>query len=195
MLAQYYGANTVSTRIPMEDLYRIAFEAAPVGLVLTENRVIRVCNSTFCALTGYEEADLIGQSFRLFYSSDAEFEQVRNIGLEALRKQGAYSDERLLRVADGSTKWCRFRARSLTPEDPLARMVLSFAPNAQNSGPNLTPRERDVLTWLARGLTSKEIALTLGLSPRTIEDVRARLLRKFEVPNAARLLAKISKSG
>ncbi len=180
----------------MEDLTHIVFDAAPVGLVLTEHRVIRAANATFAQLSGHEAARLVGQSFRLFYDSDAEFAQVRDVGLAALAREGAYCDERMLRRADGSRVWCRFRARSLTPDDPLARMVLSFAPIARSApGPALTPRERDVLEHLARGLTSKEIAQVLGLSPRTVEDVRARLLRKFDVPNAARLLARLGQSG
>lgn len=179
----------------MPALAQLAFDAAPIGIVLTQDRVIQTCNDTFCTLSGHAKQSLIGQSFRLFYASQTEFDQVRDIGLPALARAGAYSDERMLRRADGSTLWCRFRARTLTPNRPLAEMVLSFAPITQNPGPGLTPRERDVLTWLARGMTSKEIAKTLGLSPRTIEDVRARLLRKFEVPNAARLLAKLSNLG
>jgi DNA-binding CsgD family transcriptional regulator len=35
----------------------------------------------------------------------------------------------------------------------------------------------------------------LGLSPRTIEDVRARLMRKFDVRNAGLLLARLSDLG
>ncbi|MDX5402386.1 MAG: helix-turn-helix transcriptional regulator, partial [Rhodobacterales bacterium] len=62
----------------------------------------------------------------------------------------------------------------------------------RRDGPTLTPRERQVVTWLARGKTSKEIAQVLGLSPRTVEDVRARLMRKFDVRNTGLLLARLS---
>lgn len=180
----------------MNDLSHIAFDAAPIGLVLTEDRVIQAVNTTFARMSGHAAQTLVGQSFRLFYDTEAEFAQVRDIGLDVLRRDGAYCDERMLRRADGSRVWCRFRARTLTPDAPLARMVLSFAPMAgTENGPALTPRERDVLMWLARGMTSKEIAQKLHLSPRTVEDVRARLLRKFDVPNAARLLARLSRLG
>jgi DNA-binding CsgD family transcriptional regulator len=71
--------------------------------------------------------------------------------------------------------------------------VLSFALiEDKNSGPQLTNREREVLLLLSQGKTSKEIARDLGLSPRTIEDVRARLLKKFQVKNVAVLLARLS---
>jgi PAS domain S-box-containing protein len=180
----------------MDDLSRIAFDHAPVGIVMTRHRVIEECNATFCDLSGYPAAALLGQSFRMLYGSEAEFIQIRDIGLEPLRRAGAYADERMLRHADGHAVWCRFRARTLTPDDPLARIVMSFAPIAPRSdGPALTPRERQVVTWLARGKTSKEIAQVLGLSPRTVEDVRARLMRKLKVRNTALLLARLSDLG
>ncbi|MCG7494609.1 PAS and helix-turn-helix domain-containing protein [Thalassobius sp. Cn5-15] len=177
----------------MQDLEKLAFEQAPMGLALTEQRVIRSCNQTFADMFGYTKEQLIGQSFRLLYGTDQEFHQVRDIGLGPLRQSHPYTDERIMRCADGNRIWVRFRARTLTPQDPLSQIVLSFSPIDQKpTGPSLTPREREVLMWLSRGRTSKEIAQVLELSPRTIEDVRARLLKKFEVKNVAVLLARLS---
>lgn len=45
----------------------------------------------------------------------------------------------------------------------------------------LTPRERDVLEGLAKGLPNKTIAYDLGISPRTVEVHRANLMSKLEV--------------
>jgi DNA-binding NarL/FixJ family response regulator len=49
----------------------------------------------------------------------------------------------------------------------------------------LSPRERDVLGWLATGATSKEIAVELGLRPKTVENHRARILDKLGAVNSA----------
>jgi two-component system, NarL family, response regulator NreC len=43
----------------------------------------------------------------------------------------------------------------------------------------LTPRERDVLSLLAQGLASAEIAAELGLGVRTIETHRSNIMRKL----------------
>ncbi|WP_235851858.1 PAS and helix-turn-helix domain-containing protein [Litorivita pollutaquae] len=179
-----------------QSLALLAFDAAPVGIVLSEDRVIRACNARFADLFGYERRDIIGQSFRMFYPSGSDFDRVRDIGLEPLKQAATYSDERIMRHENGKPIWFRFRAHTLTPETPLARVVMSFAPLAHaEAAQSLTPRERDVISGLSRGLTSKEIARELNLSPRSIEDVRARLLRKFEVRNASALLARLSHLG
>lgn len=177
----------------MNDLTRIAFDHAPVGLVLTEHRIIRQANQTFCEMTGYKPNELINESFRRLYTSPAEFHAVRDIGLKPLRAGATYSDERLLRHSDGHALLVQFRARTMRPEDPLAQLMLSFTPLPDSPETKaLTPRERTVVTGLSRGHTSKEIARDLGLSPRTIEDVRARLLRRFKTRNTTELLARLS---
>ena len=52
----------------------------------------------------------------------------------------------------------------------------------------LTPRERDVLEGLAKGLPNKTIAYDLGISPRTVEIHRANLMTKLEVRSLSEAL-------
>ena len=51
----------------------------------------------------------------------------------------------------------------------------------------LTPRERDVMDYVARGKPNKIIAAELGVSQRTIEAHRARIFQKMQVRNAVEL--------
>lgn len=52
----------------------------------------------------------------------------------------------------------------------------------------LTPRERQVLDGLTRGRQNKEIAHDLGISPRTVEIHRARVMEKMEAHNLPQLI-------
>jgi len=52
----------------------------------------------------------------------------------------------------------------------------------------LTLREREVLEHAVRGLHAKEIAALLGISPRTVEVHRTRIMEKLEVRNIAELV-------
>ena len=52
----------------------------------------------------------------------------------------------------------------------------------------LTPREREVLAQIVSGASNKETGRTLGISPRTIEVHRARIMDKVGAKNAADLV-------
>lgn len=52
----------------------------------------------------------------------------------------------------------------------------------------LSEREREVLSLVVTGLTNKEIARTLALSPRTVEAHRANLSAKLQVNSLAQLI-------
>ena len=80
---------------------------------------------------------------------------------------------------------------------PMA--VEAFARRAKRSGPEvlsktfpghelLTARERDVLSQIASGSSNKQAGRELGISPRTIEVHRARIMEKLGAKNAADLV-------
>jgi DNA-binding CsgD family transcriptional regulator len=56
---------------------------------------------------------------------------------------------------------------------------------AKNS---MTKRERDVAALLIQKQTAKEIGIALGISPRTVEVFRGKLLKKFGVPSTNALV-------
>jgi DNA-binding CsgD family transcriptional regulator len=55
----------------------------------------------------------------------------------------------------------------------------------------LTPRQRDVVRLVARGLANKEIASELGISERAVKGHVSDLLGKFAVANRAGLIASL----
>ena len=166
----------------------LAFVYAPIGLVVTQNRLIRDCNNTFAQMFGYARSDLRDQLFSMLYPTDEEFVNIRDRGVSQLRETNTYWDERIMARRDGSLFWCRVRGHSFTPDSPLERAVWSFADlSAERPYLPLTRREREILSHLADGLTSKEIAIKLDISHRTVEVYRAKLLKKFGVSNTSGL--------
>jgi PAS domain S-box-containing protein len=193
-----YGGNTVITRygFHMVNYTKIAFDNAPIGLVMAENRIIQCCNLKFSTMLGYRQRDIQGQSFRMFYGSNEEFERIRDVGINTLKTKGEYSDERLLRHQNGHSVWCRFRAHSLTQNNPLDRIILSYAQISNNAQSiNLSKRERQVLGLMSQEMSSKQIAQELNLSPRTIDDVRARLIKRYKVKRCSDLLSRMTGLG
>lgn len=62
------------------------------------------------------------------------------------------------------------------------------ADEAQSRLSTLSAREKEVGNLLAVGLSNKEIALKLQLSPRTIEAHRARIIRKLKLRSSSEIV-------
>ena len=169
----------------------IAFDLAPVALCVTRQRLITRCNQAFEDLFGYPRAELLLRSIAVLYPSANEFERVGQRGYPRMRMNGSYQDERLMRHRDGSLVWCRAHGRAADPQHAADLAVWSF--QATHAAPDMaltfSPREREIVAMLVRGLSTKAMAQQLGLSPRTVEMHRARLLRKAQVHSTAQLLA------
>ena len=84
------------------ELRGLAFDWVPVGIVVTEARVIREVNRRFCAVFGYQRDELLDQLFVFLYPSDEEFLNVLHRGdKRSLGEGNLYWDERVMRRKDG----------------------------------------------------------------------------------------------
>lgn len=70
----------------------------------------------------------------------------------------------------------------------LVREYLHRQPEPSEEDP-LTPREREVLTLVARGLTNSEIAERLTLSVNTVKTHRRHIYQKLDIHTRAALIA------
>lgn len=52
------------------------FRSAPIGIGSVVNRILSKVNDRLCKMTGYDESEMIGQSARMLYPSDKDFEFV-----------------------------------------------------------------------------------------------------------------------
>ena len=83
------------------------------------------------------------------------------------------------------------------PEQFLDEIRMPVADGASDAGDvsSLTPRERQVLGEIMAGASNKEAGRTLGISPRTIEVHRARIMEKLGAKNAADLVRIVLRQG
>ena len=177
--------------------YPLAFDLAPVGLVLSRNRSIVDCNQHLCDMFGAAKAQLTGQSFLILYPSVDEYERIGARMLPILNATGMYSDNRIMKRVDGRNKgetfWCHVTGRALNRNAPHEAGIWVFE-DLSASRPvtaKLTARDREVAAHLMRGLTSKEIGRALSISHRTVEIYRARLMRKYKASTTADLVQKL----
>ena len=62
--------------------------AAPIGIGLVTHRVFGWTNEQFTTMTGYSRGELHGQSARMLYDSEAEFERVGQVKYAGIRTAG-----------------------------------------------------------------------------------------------------------
>lgn len=60
---------------------------------------------------------------------------------------------------------------------------------------SLTPREKEVYSVVSQGLTHREIGNMLGISPRTVEVHKGRIMEKLGVKTMAELIKRSLKNG
>jgi DNA-binding NarL/FixJ family response regulator len=76
-----------------------------------------------------------------------------------------------------------FEGLAILDNDVLKNLTASEPSNIQQ----LTPREKEVFTLVANGLTNKEISAQLFLSEGTVRNIVSILMDKLEVSNRTQL--------
>ena len=189
---------TVSALVAFD--YRTAFDLAPVGLVLSRQRLMVDCNRELLAMFRAEREQLIGRSFEILYPTADEFERTGLRIAAQLDAAGRYADERVMRrlagagsARDGELFWCHVSGRALDPAQPHAAGIWVFEDLSarRRIAVDLTPREREIAALLIEGLTSKLIGKRLEISPRTVDVYRARLMKKHCAATTPELVQKL----
>jgi LuxR family maltose regulon positive regulatory protein len=80
-------------------------------------------------------------------------------------------------------------------EADRARRAIEASTRSDHPLPDLTPREREVLSLLAQGLTNRQIAERLVLSEHTVHRHVSSILRKLDLPSRAAAAAAAVRAG
>ncbi|OYT86455.1 MAG: helix-turn-helix transcriptional regulator [Burkholderiales bacterium PBB6] len=173
--------------------YRTAFDRAPIGLVLSRNRLVVDCNQQVLAMFNAQADQLIGQTFEVMYPSAAEYERTGERIIASLGTDGRYADDRVMKRMNGELFWCHVSGRALDPADPHAAGIWSFEDLSAKRvlRVDFTGREREIAALLIEGATSKQIGRKLDISPRTVDVYRARLMRKMGASTTPELVHRL----
>jgi DNA-binding NarL/FixJ family response regulator len=119
--------------------------------------------------SGYENPilirDMLSQGAHGFIEKTASLSEVRQ-GIEA--------------VSNGGTYFGPAAANSI-------RSLVAGPPNPTSSKDMLTDRGREVLKLIAESHSTKQIAARLGLSVKTVDNHRTKLMRKLDLHDVASL--------
>ena len=144
------------------------------------------------AVFGWRPAEVEGQSIRLLYPGPTDYELIGERARKAMLATAVYRDERFMRRKDGQVVWMEGHGTALDREDPQRLAVWTYRPlEAEGPAGALTQTEKRIARYLVNGFTSKEIALAMGSSPRTVEVHRANMIRKMGVRNSFDLASRL----
>lgn len=93
------------------------FKAAPVGLGFVKDRVYLEVNRRTEEMTGYAAAELVGQSTRLLYESDEEYERVGREKYGELDRKGIGTTTTRWKRKDGTLLPIQLTSAALVPGD------------------------------------------------------------------------------
>ncbi|HTR41861.1 MAG TPA: PAS domain S-box protein [Pseudomonadales bacterium] len=79
-----------------------SFQAMPIGVATSVNRIFTRVNSRLCEMMGYGSEELMGQSVRILFATDEEFERVGREVYADLEAHGAGAIETVFRHKNGT---------------------------------------------------------------------------------------------
>lgn len=180
-----------------------SIDLSPIAMLVTDptlpDNPIRFANAAFCALTGYEKPEILGRNCRFLAGRATDpadsaklrsaIQQERPALVEIVnhRRDGTPFRNGVMITPlfdiEGKLRW--FLGSQVDLGHPRSGELAARKYHAQRSVSALSPRQRQVLALIARGLLSKQIAGDLKISQKTVEVHRSQLLRRLGVRSSA----------
>jgi PAS domain S-box-containing protein len=167
-----------------DDLLRMVFDSAPNGILITDLAgTILTANRALASTLGYTPAQLAGKGI----AEIADAAGYPAIVEQLLARQDVRPSVRCYRREDGTILSARQRSSLCRDRAGQQRYVLTYIDNLDEARPGpaerLSRRERQVLDLVVSGLSSKEAARRLGLSPASVDTYRSRIMQKLGIEN------------
>ncbi|MFZ5867849.1 MAG: PAS domain S-box protein [Thermodesulfobacteriota bacterium] len=109
-----------------EATLRTVLQTAPISIGMISNtRVLLWVNENLCKRTGYTSDELVGQSTRILYDNQEEFERVARVTLAQIKERGIGTVETRCRRKDGSLFDLQITSAPITPGDLSGGLVFT----------------------------------------------------------------------
>jgi PAS domain S-box-containing protein len=185
---------------------------SPIAMVISDPRSadnpLRLVNQAFLEMTGYSEGDVIGRNCR-FLAGNSTDETVTDMLRQAIgarrpilteivnyRRDGSAFRNGVMITPlfddDGDIAWFLGSQVDLGPAD---HSLMARKANAAGRIADLSPRQREILSLVARGLLNKQIAYQLGISEKTVKMHRALMLERLGVATTAEAIRTAVEAG
>ena len=185
------------------DIVIQAIDDSQVAMVIVDVRAkdmpIVYANKAMEDLTGYKADEILGRNCRFLQGEDREQPGLKVVR-EALRRGVScrvvlrnYKKDGTLFHNDLRLSPLKYRSETVThfvgcQGELNYPRPLSLRNEALSKMGDLTPRECEMFMQLIEGQSTKSAARTLGISPRTAEKHRQKLLHKLDVSNTVELM-------
>jgi PAS domain S-box-containing protein len=153
------------------------FRAAPVGVGLVSNRIIKRVNRKVCEMVGRSPEELIDKSARIFYPSDEEYERVGRVKYAMIRERGTGTIETVWRHGEGQLIDVLLSSTPIDPDDLSAGVTftaldITFQMNVETR----LRRSRDRLLRVQEAIGLGIVEWDLGTNTVELSDHARRLL-------------------
>ena len=108
-----------------EKTLKAILEASPVGIGLFRNRIFDWANKAMYRMLGYEEDSLLGESARVLYPDDKEYDRIGRELYTGIKATGTGHVEARWIKKDGGVIHCFLQARALDPSDTEKAIILA----------------------------------------------------------------------
>jgi DNA-binding NarL/FixJ family response regulator len=144
------------------------------GLQVTRQLRGERCPTAVVMLTAYDDADQVIHAFRAGGSAYCPKDVTPNKLVQVIRQvvQGHYVVGDQVFDRDGLQSWL---------DSTVERAGRPYVDETRETFSPLSPREMEILQYVTRGLSNKEIAVSLGISHQTVKNHMTAILHKLDV--------------
>jgi PAS domain S-box-containing protein len=174
--------------------YTTVFRNVPLAICISDQQAVEICNPAATHLFGHPAQTLVGMPISMLWPAQDSRSWAPEKIFDQIADRGCYTDVRIVRHADAELFWCRINAARYDGTENALRYIWTFVkiePTVR-LGNVLSPRERQIAAALVVGKTSRAIAQDVGLSTRTLEYYRERLMRRLGVANCKELICRLT---